>query len=214
MSNIRREKLTDVMKKVLLIVCLFYGGFSFTQNVEFSKKSFPDQKEKLNFALKAIRHGDELYDEAIYYYQDEDFSHFKNALPYYQKAQKFNPKNAELNFKIGMCILYTVHNERSLSYFEEAYKLNPDVDDKILYCLGRANHYNENWEKAIANYSAYESEVPLQNSIKSYEREEVLEDVKKKINECENGNEFSKRPVNVVIKNIGSPINTDILNME
>ena len=116
--------MNSLFKNLLVVSCLVFGGFVFSQNVEFSKKNYPDKKKELEFALKAIHHGDELYKEAMYYYEHEDFSHFKNALPYYQKAQKFNSDNAELNYKIGKCILFTVHNERSLSYFKKAYSLN------------------------------------------------------------------------------------------
>tara|TARA_B100000809_G_scaffold245327_1_gene272172 strand:+ start:8074 stop:10191 length:2118 start_codon:yes stop_codon:yes gene_type:complete len=195
--------------KIVIFISLIFGGVAFAQNVEFSKKNYPDHKEELAFALKAIHHGNELYHEAMYYYEHEDFSHFKNALPYYQKAQNFNPDNAELNYKIGKCILFTVHNERSLSYFKKAYKLNPDAEEDILYYLGRANHFNEYWDEAISNYSAYKKEIPLHKSIKPYEREDVLKDVSKKIKECESGKKFSAIPVNVVIQNIGAPVNTE-----
>jgi outer membrane protein OmpA-like peptidoglycan-associated protein/tetratricopeptide (TPR) repeat protein len=194
---------------IFLVVGLFIGSVAFSQNVEFTKKAFPNTKEELNFALKAIKHGDELYNEALYYYEHEDFSHFKNALPYYQKAQKFNPDNAELNYKIGTCILYTLHNERSLSYFKKAYKLDAQVADDIHYYLGRANHYNEYWDKAIASYTTYKSQIPTLKSIKPYEKEGKLKDVTKKIEECKNGLKFSAKPINVVIQNVGKPINTE-----
>lgn len=198
------------MNRVLFLVFgLMINSLLLAQNIEFSKKNFPNTKEELNFALKALKHGDDLYSEAMFYYEHEDFSHFKNALPYYQKAQQFNPNNAELNFKIGVCILYTVHNERSLPYFVKAYEIDPKVNDEIHYYLGRASHYNEYWEKAIESYTTFKKELSSLKSIKSYDQEERKKDVNKKIEECKNGLRYSSKPINVVIQNVGAPINSE-----
>lgn len=183
--------------------------FGQQEDVGFSKKNFPDKKEELHFALKAIHHGDELFKEALFYYENEDASMFRNALPYFQKAYSFNPNSAELNYKIGVCVLYTVHNERALSYFMTAHSLNPAVAEDILFYLGKASHFNDMWEEALGYYKEYKIAVNAQSNLKGYEKEDILKEVNKRIQECENGKYFSENPVNVVIQNLGEPINTE-----
>ena len=91
------------MNKTVSLLLFFAAVNLFAQqtNVEFSKRSFND-KDGLQKAIKNLHHGDELYKAAFFYYQNEDFSHFRNALPFYSAAYDFNPNNAELNFKIGV----------------------------------------------------------------------------------------------------------------
>ena len=42
-----------------------------------------------------------------------DVDGFMSALHHYNKAQLFNPNNAELNFKIGSCYLFTNQKRKS-----------------------------------------------------------------------------------------------------
>lgn len=197
------------MNKILSFLLFFATVNLFTQqmNVEFSKRSFND-KEGLQEAMKNLHHGDELYKAAFLYYQNEDFSHFRNALPFYSAAYEFNPNNAELNFKIGVCVLHTIHNEQALKYLVKAKELNPKVDAELEYYLAKANQFNENWDEAINDYQEYQIEQK-ENKLSKFELQELEKDISKKILECEYGKEFSKKPVNVVIQNLGEPINSE-----
>ncbi len=197
------------MNKILFFLFFFTVVNLFTQqtNVEFSKKSFSN-KEDLQSALKNLHHGDELYKAAFFYYENEDFSHFRNALPFYSAAYDFNPNNAELNFKIGVCVLHTIHNEQALKYLVKATELNPEVDPELRYYLAKANQFNENWDEAIIDYQEYQLEQK-ESKLSKFELEELEKDISKKILECNYGKEFSKKPVNVVIQNLGEPINSE-----
>ena len=197
------------MNKILVLALVFSVLFGFGQqaNVEFTKKNFTD-KEGLQKALKNIHHGNELYKAAFFYYENEDFSHFRNALPFYSAAYDFNPNNAELNYKIGVCVLHTIHNEQALKYLIKAKELDPKVNPELEYYLGRANHFNENWDEAIADYKEYELQQK-QGKLSKFEQEELEADIAKKVKECEFGKEFSSKPVNVVIQNLGEPINSE-----
>ena len=158
--------------------------------------------------MKAKHHGDELYKEAMFYFKNEDFSKFKNALPYYSEAYDFNPNNAELNYKIGVCVLYTIHIEQSLKYFEKAQELNPNVNEELNYYLARAHHFNENWDEAIKYYKAYETQQKS-GKLSKFELNELEKEMNKKVDECNYGKEFSETPVNVAIQNLGETINTE-----
>lgn len=195
------------MNKYFLILSLILSSFVWGQDIEFSKKNF-DDKEGLQKALKAKHHGDELYKEAMFYFENEDFSKFKNALPYYSEAYDFNPNNAELNYKIGVCVLYTIHNEQSLKYFEKAKELNPNINEELNYYLARAHHFNENWDEAIKYYRAYETQQKS-GKLSKFELHELEKEMNKKVDECNYGKEFSETTVNVVIQNLGETINTE-----
>ena len=65
------------------------------QNIPFEKSLFKDRKDEYKAAKYAFETGDKKYDRG---FRDE-------ALGFYMQAQKFNPNNAELNFKIGKCLM-------------------------------------------------------------------------------------------------------------
>jgi outer membrane protein OmpA-like peptidoglycan-associated protein len=197
------------MNKLFLTALVFAHFFGWAQNMEFSKKFFPNQKENLNAAIKNIKHGDDLFSEALYYYDLEDFSRFKNAIPFYKSAFNFNGNNAHLNYKLGVCILYTVHNEKSLSYLQKAFELDEKVEDDLEYYLAKSNQYNQNWKQAIFHYEAYLVRVPDQKGLRDEDIERINQDVHKKIIECGYGEEFSSKPVNVIVENVGTPINSE-----
>jgi hypothetical protein len=69
------------------------------QNIEFTKEFFKEDKEGLKKAKDNIELGDIEYNKGTYF--------FKQAIDPYLEANKFNPNNALLNFKIGQCYLYS-----------------------------------------------------------------------------------------------------------
>src|ERR1043166_2169237 len=128
------------MKKILTILSLVITANVFAQNVEFTKENFKDDKDGLKEAKKNIEKGDELFAQATVFY--------KQALdPYYLAAQKFNPNNALLNYKIGKCYLYSNYKLKSIPFLEKALQLNPQVDPQIHYLLGKAYHLDMQWDK-------------------------------------------------------------------
>ena len=90
-----------IMHKYLLASLLLLSAPAavLAQDVEFSKDRFGNDKEGLKAALKEIKLGDELY--------DLDPARYEQALPHYLAAQKFNPNNAQLNYKIGDSYLHS-----------------------------------------------------------------------------------------------------------
>ena len=77
----------------LLFLISFLSAGLVAQNVEFSKDNFGGDKEGLKKALNDIKEGDKYYLESEVKY--------KLAIDYFLNANKFNPNNAELNYKIG-----------------------------------------------------------------------------------------------------------------
>jgi outer membrane protein OmpA-like peptidoglycan-associated protein len=164
------------------------------QDVEFSKDRFGNDKEGLKAALKEIKLGDELY--------DLDPARYEQALPHYLAAQKFNPNNAQLNYKIGDSYLHSGFKPRALEYLQKAYELNPDVDPRIHYALGRGLHLNGKWDEAIAEYKRATPASGTKNTAA------FTQDIQKKIRECENGRKLAARPTRVFIDNAGPGVNS------
>ncbi|MDU0369217.1 OmpA family protein [Hymenobacter endophyticus] len=164
------------------------------QSVEFSKDRFGNDKEGLKAALKEIKLGDEAY--------DLDPPRYEQALPHYLAAQKFNPNNAQLNFKIGESYLHSGFKPRALEYLQKAYQLNPDVDPRIHYALGRGLHLNGKWDEAIAEYKRATPATGTKNSAG------FTQDIQKKIRECENGRKLAAKPNRVFIDNAGPGVNS------
>ncbi len=179
------------MRKINLLFLIFLSWKLVSQNVEFEKKNFPGRKDELNEAKENIKKGDEIFQQGEVYYRD--------ALPFYLKAQNFNPNNAKLNFKIGLAYLHSFDKKKAYDYILKAFTLDPQVDPKIRYYTGRVYHLNSEWDKAIQEYNLYLNSIKDKNEIKV---------VKKKIEECNNGKILSQTPMRVWVDNLGPEVNT------
>ena len=200
------------MKKVIFFLLFFTIQFSFAQNVEFKKENFKGNSDGLKEAKNSIKIGDEYYDEGKPLI-DEVFKgnydmirivggQMSLALKNYLDANKFNPNNAELNYKIGVCYVYSMSKTKAMAHLEKAFSLDPSVDPEIHYYLGRGYHLSMEWGKAIKEYGVYQKGL---NESGTPERDA---DVKKKIEECKNGKELMKNPVRVFIDNMGPQVNS------
>jgi len=175
----------------IFFVSLFVYGNTEAQDIPFKPENFPGKEKELKQALYNIGEGDKLFYEETPFYQ--------LALPYYEKSNQFNPDNADLNNKLGVCYLNSNNKFKAYDFFAKAFKLNPNVDPMIHYNLGRGLHLDSEWDKAIEEYNLY-----LPTTVNN----EKLKDTKKRIAECMNGKELVKKPVNVTIENLGLALNT------
>lgn len=125
-----------------------------------------------------------------------------NALEFYKKANNFNSDNALLNYKIGVCFIFSNFKSNATHFLEKAFALNPAIDPMIHYYLGRTYHLGMQWEKAIEEYKTYMQGLNVK------ENKEQIADVNRKINECINGEEYVKHPARVFIDNVGAAINS------
>ncbi|MBI4929590.1 MAG: OmpA family protein [Bacteroidetes bacterium] len=169
------------MKKIIfgisVIIFSCIGVIAFTQNVDFTKENFSGKEEGLKDAQSAIKKGDELFKAGVHLYN--------RALEFYLKANDFNSENAELNYKIGVCYLYSSFKQKAVPHLEKARKLNSEVNDKLYYYLGRGYHLAMQWDKAITNFDEYKKRI-------AGSEEEKTSDADKKIQECKNGIELMK----------------------
>lgn len=217
------------MKIVYKIVIVFFS-FMFVatkaQNVLFEKSNFPDRKDLLKEARKNFNDGtdafvlgkkeyDFILEEYIathhfmpvsrYDYRRAGDVYFKQALPLLQKAQEFNPNNSELNYMLGVISFnLDARDEKAITYFEKAISLNAELPSDIHYFLGWAYQMQLKWDDAIKNYQIHSSVLKTTTS----NQQAALEDVLKKINECNVGKKQVKNPQRIYVDNLGPAINS------
>ncbi len=168
---------------------------SFTQNVEFSKDFFPNNKDGLKKAKENIELGDS------YFEMDENF--LKLAIAPYLEAYKFNSNNALLNFKLGKCYLFSSFKQNALPYLEKAKNLDKSVDVNIDFHLGQAYHLANQWDKAMGLFYEFKSKTNSETDPL------IIKKADKEIEECKNGKVLSSQAVRVKIENLGKAVNTE-----
>jgi tetratricopeptide (TPR) repeat protein len=118
-----------VINKLIFIFCIVITNSLFAQkNIDFTKENFENDKKGLQEALQAIKTADSFYEQGS--------SQYRYAIEPYLSANNFNPNNALLNYKIGLCYIHSNYKFKSLPYLQKALSLNPNVNDYIHYYLG------------------------------------------------------------------------------
>ena len=140
------------------IVCLSVFAV-FGQNVEFKASNFKDDKDGYKAAIDAIKAGDEYFEianTAVFQVQSPGLN-YELALKKYEKAQKFNPKNAELNYKIGVCYINSTYSEKGIKYLEEAHSLDPECDPFLNFYYAKALQLKGDFDGAVKAFDAFEA---------------------------------------------------------
>lgn len=186
------------MRKVILILGIVAASsalFGQDNSIPFDKKLFKDDKDAFKIATENLEKGDAIY--TAY-----PSSMWYMAIPDYERAQSFNPKNAELNYKLGDCYLVSNTKSKCLGFFKTAYELNPAIQADIHFKLGRGYHLSSQFDQAIKEYKTHLS------SLTGKEVEASKKLTNKLIKECENAIEMVKNPIRVWVDNLGKNINS------
>ncbi|MCB0481195.1 MAG: OmpA family protein [Flavobacteriales bacterium] len=182
-------------RQILVAILIFCPALLFGQkNIEFNSENFPDRPAELEIALQNIQEGNHWYERG--------HSYLKSALHYYLDAYKLNPDNAFLNFRIGHCYLYSsAFKTKALPFLLKAKELEPNIDKEINFDLARAFHFSARFDEAIEEYKSYRPFVEQANDV------ELMNSLNKFIEECISGRELVKKPIRVIVENIGNTIN-------
>jgi len=177
---------------LLLIPCLAYSQ----QKVKVIKSEFKTENEAgFEEAWKSIKTGDKLFKAGLGTYRD--------ARQHYIFANKYNSENPELNYKIGICYLFTDDKYEAINYLRKAYIADNQISTNIHYMLARAYHLSLDFDRAIEEYNKYLSALsPKQLSKESGE-------IRHLIQECGNGKALVAEPVRVIINNVGENVNSE-----
>ncbi len=181
---------------LLVCLCFIYTGITQAQQqVKIKKAEFKTEKEEgLEEAWKNIKIGDKLYKAGKGTYRE--------AREHYLFAAKYNPENAELNYKIGVCYLFSDDKFESIKYLTRAFLADEDVASDIRLLGGQAYHLTLEFDEAINQYQKYkESLDPKQLALERSTIDKLIE-------ECENGKELVAHPQRVIINNLGEQINS------
>ncbi|MEO6902813.1 MAG: hypothetical protein ABI315_06650 [Bacteroidia bacterium] len=138
---------------------------------------------------------------------------YTQALNYYLAAYKVDSTNSNINYKIGVTYIKTISGKlKALSYLQKSIakttqNYDPfNVNEKAapitaFYYYGQALHLNYKFDEAIANYEKFKS-------LLGKKQIDVSKDVDRQIKISEYAKTLVAAPMNVVIKNLGSTINT------
>lgn len=183
---------------ILLIIALVSTYIVQAQNVEFKSANFKEDKEGLKKAEAAIKVGDgflELGNEAIFLVQSPGLN-YQKALREYSLAQKFNPNNALLNFKMGVCHANSTDPFQSIAYFKKAHGLDQDCDPFMKYYIGYAYQLEEKFDDALKSYVDFETNYKKADNFAKF--------VTQRKNECKAGKTIKASPVRAWVDNVSS----------
>ncbi|MFN5793703.1 MAG: hypothetical protein ACK455_02815, partial [Bacteroidota bacterium] len=134
----------------------------------------------------------ELKSKAAKYFTNDDYT---TCLPLYSQLLSLYPKDPEMNYRYGVCILMAgKEKEKSIAYLSTASK-STEIDKEVYFYLGKALHLNYRFDEAVANYNLYKSKASAKNLTKF--------DVDRQIEMCRNGKSLlqSITDISVIQKN-------------
>ncbi|MCC6839584.1 MAG: OmpA family protein [Flavobacteriales bacterium] len=149
---------------------------------------------RLKQALAAIKDADAWADKG-------GVDHDK-AMDAYRQAFAINPDNAELNLKMGICLLNGPAPSTALEHLQRAAELDPGLP-RVQFLLGYALQLNARWEEAVACFRRHQERL---RSTPDPDRTYYLVD--KHIHECNSGMALMREPSAALVTGAGQGINT------
>lgn len=134
-------------------------------------------------------------EEGDRYFDSKDY---KNALASYFKALHTSRNNPVLFFKIGYTYLHTETKSQAITFLEKAYKMDPAIHHEILFYLGMAYQSSLQYAKAKYVYEQFKKKAPKKR----------WEEIDQRIRECMFSHALLSNPLDVIIENVGSAINS------
>ncbi len=179
-------------KYALIIFGLIMSFSAYTQeNPQIDKKTFFSTQEGIESAKKDFKIAEKYYKKGSGTYDE--------ALKYYLKLYQYNSSSHALNFKIGICYIWTADKKAALKYFLNS---SPETSNLYYIALGRAYQYNLKFDKAKEAYDNY------LNSLEKWKQNDALKLHDQLISECEVGKEIIQDSVSAFIINLGPIVNT------
>lgn len=185
------KKWFSLLSVMLLVPVTLIGQ----EDVSIKKKDFKTGVEVgFKEAWKSVKDGDKYFSEGL--------GTYGQARDLYLFANQYNPENAELNYKIGACYLFTDDKYVAIDYLLRAYDLDEEVSEDINLLLGRAYQLVLEFEKAADHYKGHKL------TLKEDEQEVYEEILAKRLAECQNGRSLAQEPVRVILQNLGEEVNS------
>jgi hypothetical protein len=169
------------------IICMLFIAFSFTLSAQNLGKGW--KKDKVGQEKFVV--AEELFYNGTYL----------NALEIYRELEITYPDADILKFRIGVCLLHKSDEvESAAGYLEQVKQSNPKALDIDFY-IASAYHLSREYEKALASI-----DLCVANKKTTPETKTKAERLRRY---CQNAIDLEKNPVDVKIKNVGDPVNTE-----
>ncbi len=177
----------------ITLLLLGFSAVAQENTEETEKESFKDRFAQANILLE-----DRYY--AI-------------ALPIWKDLLEDDPSNANVNYKVGLCLFnISVERKEALPYFKEAgnniaknYDTFSHTEKKApvdtYYYLGRTYHLNNYIDEAISSFEKFKKEAGKKHFL--------LQDADRQLQMCQVAKELMSTPVDVNIINVSKNINTE-----
>ena len=180
---------------IYLFVSLFCSTLM-AQNVDFKSANFKDDKDGLKNATEAIKAGDaffELGNQAIFDTKEPGLN-FALALKQYEIAQAFNPSNALLNFKIGVCFINSTSPYKGIEYIQRAKELDEVCDPFLPYYLGVAYQLQGKYQDALKSFQTFENNYKKSDNFSKF--------VSQRKTQCKLGEQYERNELRAWVDNV------------
>ena len=124
----------------------------------------------------------------------------RGALNIYRELLKDYTNDAMLNYRIGECHYGLNNFELAVEYFQNARKLNIEVDDELHFNLGQAYHRNNQLDKSLESYNTY--------NVTASKKDRKYHNITLRIAQIDYAKKMIANPVNVKFENLGKNINS------
>jgi tetratricopeptide (TPR) repeat protein len=122
---------------------------------------------------------------------------YSEALNSFREIEKNNPKDAAVLYYVGYCYFTLKQIDKAKESLLKAEAVNVDVMPETYLILGKIYQIEENFDKSIEKFTIIEkADIEVANEAN------VL------LSQCQNAKTMIAKPLNVVITNLGSGINS------
>lgn len=122
------------------------------------------------------------------------------ALNIYRELLLDFTNDAKVNYRIGECHLRMKNFELAVEYFQNAKKLDEEVDDELFFNLAQAYHRNGQLDESLEAFNKY-------NTIAS-KKDRKFHNVALRISQIDYAKKMMASPVKVTLENLGDNINS------
>ena len=91
---------------------------------------------------------EEMRSQADAYFEK---GNYVEATPLYSKILALDPKNYDVNFRYGVCLLYNSHSKGDAIRYLKYAVTSATIDKRAFFYLGRAYHLNYNSTKPLCS---------------------------------------------------------------
>ena len=115
---------------------------------------------------------------------------YVDATQLYLQLLTNDPKNVDVNFKYGTCLLYNSDKKQDALRYLKFAASSEGADARSFYFLGKAYHLNYQFDDAKKNYQIYQKKIP---------KEDDRYPVKRNIEMCDNGKKLLSTFTDIIV---------------